>query len=89
MSKLFEKRQSIRQAEAKLGLSELSEHERAIYAFVDSEGMTYRDAIIRHDYFKGISLSTMKRAVKILLESNLITAIPSSEDKRIRLLHIT
>ena len=34
MSKLFEKRQSIRQAEAKLGLSELSEHERAIYAFV-------------------------------------------------------
>lgn len=89
MSTLFEKRQSLARAEAKLGLSNLSENEKAIYAFIDNQNLTHRQEIHNHEYFAGISLSTMKRAVDILIEANLVTAINSNQDKRIKHLHIT
>jgi len=51
--------------------------------------LTHRQEIHNHEYFANISLSTMKRAVDILLEANLVTAVNSSQDKRIKHLHIT
>jgi DNA-binding MarR family transcriptional regulator len=89
MSSLFEKRQSLARAEAKLGLSNLSENEKAIYAFIDNQGLTNRQEIDSHNYFDGISLSTMKRAVNVLIEANIVTVVDSNKDKRVRLLHIT
>jgi DNA-binding MarR family transcriptional regulator len=85
---LFEKRLALKRAEEALGLGGLSSTEREIYSFIEYSP-TYRDQIIRHGYFEGISLSTMKRAVSQLLELELITAELDPNDKRRRVLTVT
>ncbi len=89
MKTLFEKRQSIRNAESSLGLTDLklNEHTKAVYAFI-RHGESYQDEILKHDYFKDVSTSTIKRSVQILLETNLVTVRIDGVDRRKRILFI-
>jgi len=89
MSTLFQRRKELASEEEKRGLSNLSTNEKSVYAFIDDEESSDRETILRHEYFQGISRSTMKRAVGVLLELNLVVSVTSKEDKRKRLLSIT
>ena len=86
-NKLYELRQDLRKAEKSLGLDEFTETEKAVYALIQ-QTPTYRESIIKDGYFKNISLSTMKRAVQVLLESERIEAKVDVDDNRKRLLYI-
>tara|TARA_R110000823_G_scaffold2934_3_gene11659 strand:+ start:1302 stop:1616 length:315 start_codon:yes stop_codon:yes gene_type:complete len=51
------------------------------------EGITIQ-GIVKHPYFKNISLSTIKRAILTLIDESLIVSTSSEKDKRENLLSI-
>ena len=82
LAKLFELRRSLDTYEREMGFDQLSEVEKSVLEFV----MHSRDAnitkITKDQYFAKYSLSTIKRAVGVLLTENIITATQSNVDKR-------
>lgn len=82
LEKLFELRQSLARYEQDMGLEQLSEVEKSVLAFIMHTDNANITAITKDQYFAKYSLSTIKRAVGVLLEKNIISAVKSSADKR-------
>ncbi len=86
LKKLFELRESLDNYERDLGLDQLSEVEKSVLEFV----MHKRDATIttitKNQYFAKYSLSTIKRAVGVLLANDIIAANQSNVDRRAMIL---
>ncbi|CAC9545395.1 hypothetical protein [uncultured Gammaproteobacteria bacterium] len=60
----------------------MSEVEKSVLEFVMHSKDANITAITKNQYFLKYSLSTIKRAVGVLLTDNIITATQSSADKR-------
>ena len=86
LKKLFELRESLDNYERDLGLDQLSEVEKSVLEFV----MHKRDATIttitKNQYLAKYSLSTIKRAVGVLLANDIIAANQSNVDRRAMIL---
>ena len=82
LEKLFELRRSLDTYERELGFDKLSEVEKAVLEFVMHSEDANITRITKDEYFFKYSLSTIKRAVGVLLSENIITATQSSVDKR-------
>jgi len=90
LEKLFELRKSLVEFEDSLGLSNFSDLEKAILEFIGDQSVnnaTLTD-IIKHDYFKNYSLSTIKRALFSLIDKGLIIQECGKNDKRKRILRV-
>ena len=88
IEKLFEHRKTVQYCEKQLGLSELSEREKATLEFIASRQGTRIADISNESYFNDQSFSTIKRNVLVLKKLKLITAnsVGSNTDKRDRVL---
>ena len=82
LEKLFELRRSLDTYERELGFDKLSEVEKAVLEFVMHSEDVNITRITKDAYFSKYSLSTIKRAVGVLLSEKIITATQSSVDKR-------
>ncbi|CAC9583926.1 hypothetical protein [uncultured Gammaproteobacteria bacterium] len=82
LEKLFELRCSLDAYEREMGFDKLSEVEKSVLEFVMHSKDANITAITKNQYFLKYSLSTIKRAVGVLLTDNIITATQSSADKR-------
>jgi methionine aminopeptidase len=70
LNKLFDLRRSLIKFENNLGLSDLSDLEKAMLEFIGNQAVdnaTLTD-IIQDDYFKNYSLSTIKRGLVSLID---------------------
>jgi len=89
IEKLFEHRKTVHYCETQLGLSELSEREKATFEFIASRNGTRITDISKESYFYDQSLSTLKRNVSVLKKRNLIKVNGvgiNNTDKRDRVL---
>jgi DNA-binding MarR family transcriptional regulator len=86
--KLFETKQYLARKEKRLGIDHLTYSARNVYAFIADKDDTTISKIDRHDFFSNTSLSTIKRAVKILEVYELIEITPCILDNRNRLITI-
>ncbi len=86
LEKLFELRRSLDSYEREMGFDKLSEVEKSVLEFVMHSKDANITAITKDKYFAKYSLSTIKRAVGVLLSNNIITATQSSVDKRAMIL---
>ncbi|HIB97223.1 MAG TPA: hypothetical protein EYO69_02130, partial [Candidatus Thioglobus sp.] len=82
LEKLFELRRSLDTYEREMGFDQLSEVEKSVLEFVMHSKDANITKITKDQYFMKYSLSTIKRAVGVLLTENIITATQSSVDKR-------
>ena len=82
LKKLFELRRSLDSYEREMGFDKLSEVEKAVLEFVMHSEDVNITRITKDAYFSKYSLSTIKRAVGVLLSEKIITATQSSVDKR-------
>ncbi|MCH9745730.1 MAG: hypothetical protein K0U04_03250 [Proteobacteria bacterium] len=82
LKKLFELRRSLDSYEREMGFDKLSEVEKAVLEFVMHSEDANITRITKDAYFSKYSLSTIKRAVGVLLSEKIITATQSSVDKR-------
>ncbi len=82
---LFKLREELRSQEKIFGLSDMSNPEKAIFAFI-AQGDSTISKIQRNDYFKDYSLSTIKRAIINLSTRGMIISKISEYDKRERIL---
>ena len=82
LNKLFKLRESLRECEEDLGISEYSEIERAVLEFIVNQKNTTITKILKRTYFKDYSLSTINRVVAKLLKSGVIKSEQSAHDKR-------
>lgn len=82
LQKLFELRRSLDEYEREMGFDQLSEVEKSVLEFVMHRKDANITAITKDQYFAKYSLSTIKRAVGVLLSKNIITATQSKADKR-------
>jgi DNA-binding MarR family transcriptional regulator len=82
LQKLFELRRSLDGYERELGFDQLSEVEKSVLEYVMHRKDANITAITKDQYFAKYSLSTIKRAVGVLLSENIITATQSKADKR-------
>ncbi len=82
LGKLFELRKSLQIYEQELGIHNMSDIERSVLEFIIHKKQSSITTITKDRYFKGYSLSTIKRAVGALLDSNIITSTQSENDKR-------
>ena len=82
LQKLFELRRSLDEYEREMGFDQLSEVEKSVLEFVMHRNDANITAITKDQYFSKYSLSTIKRAVGVLLSENIITATQSKADKR-------
>ncbi|ALE52384.1 hypothetical protein SP60_03615 [Candidatus Thioglobus autotrophicus] len=82
LEKLFELRRSLDTYEREMGFDKLSEVEKSVLEFVVHSKDANITRITKDAYFFKYSLSTIKRAVGVLLSENIITATQSSLDKR-------
>jgi DNA-binding MarR family transcriptional regulator len=82
LKKLFELRRSLDSYEREMGFDKLSEVEKAVLEFVMHSEDANITRITKDEYFSKYSLSTIKRAVGVLLSEKIITATQSSVDKR-------
>ena len=82
LDKLFELRRSLDAYEREMGFDDLSEVEKAVLEFIMHTDNANITAITKDQYFSKYSLSTIKRAVGVLLEQDIISATQSSADKR-------
>ena len=82
LEKLFELRRSLDTYEREMGFDQLSEVEKSVLEFVMHSKDANITKITKDQYFIKYSLSTIKRAVGVLLTENIITATQSSVDKR-------
>lgn len=86
LKKLFELRESLDNYERELGFDQLSEVEKAVLEFIMHQKDATITAITKNQYFSKYSLSTIKRAVGVLLSNDIITATQSSVDRRAMIL---
>jgi DNA-binding MarR family transcriptional regulator len=82
LEKLFELRRSLDTYEREMGFDQLSEVEKSVLEFVMHSKDANITKITKDQYFAKYSLSTIKRAVGVLITENIITATQSSVDKR-------
>ena len=66
---------------------DLSDTEFSILCFISSEPTT-RSKILRHSYFKNVSLSTIKRSVEYLILYGLVSATTGELDSREKTLRL-
>ena len=81
LSKLFEKRQKIRQQERRIGVDTLDENEKAMLEFIASREQTRITDISNEHYFDSISLSTIKRGVLTLKQDELVRTITTTDGR--------
>jgi len=82
LNKLFELRTSLDNYERELGFDQLSEIEKSVLEFVSHQKDATITAVTKNQYFSKYSLSTIKRAVGVLLANDIISASQSDVDKR-------
>ncbi len=82
LEKLFELRRSLDTYEREMGFDKLSEVEKSVLEFIMHTKDANITAITKDRYFAKYSLSTIKRAVGVLLSESIISANQSSADKR-------
>ncbi len=82
LEKLFKLRQSLDTYEREMGFDQLSEVEKSVLAFVVHSKDANITKITKDQYFTKYSLSTIKRAVGVLITENILTATQSNVDKR-------
>ena len=82
LQKLFELRKALDEYEHELGMSHLSEVEKAVLSYITHNATSTITAIKNDPYFEKYSLSTIKRAVGALLGQEIIRSDQSMEDKR-------
>ena len=90
LNKLFDLRKSLVKFEENLGLSNLSDLEKAILEFIGNQAVdnaTLTD-IIQDDYFKNYSLSTIKRGLVSLIGKGLVLQEFGKDDRRKRILKV-
>ena len=90
LNKLFDLRKSLIKLEENLGLSNLSDLEKAILEFIGNQAVdnaTLTD-IIQDEYFKNYSLSTIKRGLVSLIDKGLVLQEFGKEDRRKRILKV-
>jgi len=83
---LFEIRKSLERFEQEVGISNLSDLEKSIIEFVASSKEVTLTVITQTEYFQKYSLSSIKRAVSNLIESNIVFQEISKGDRRARFL---
>lgn len=86
LKKLFELRESLDNYERELGFDQLSEVEKSVLEFIIHQKDATITAVTKNQYFAKYSLSTIKRAVGVLLSNDIITATQSSADRRAMIL---
>lgn len=86
LKKLFELRESLDNYERELGFDQLSEVEKSVLEFIMHEKDATITAITKNQYFSKYSLSTIKRAVGVLLSNDIIIATQSTVDRRAMIL---
>lgn len=86
LKKLFELRESLDNYERELGFDQLSEVEKSVLEFIMHQKDATITAITKNQYFAKYSLSTIKRAVGVLLSNDIITATQSTVDRRAMIL---
>ena len=86
LEKLFELRRSLDAYEREMGFDQLSEVEKSVLEFVMHSKDANITKITKDQYFAKYSLSTIKRAVGVLITENIITATQSRVDKRAMIL---
>jgi len=89
LKKLFELRESLDTYERELGFDQLSEVEKAVLEFVMHQKDATITAVTKNQYFAKYSLSTIKRAVGVLLSNDIISATQSNVDRRAMILRYT
>lgn len=82
LAKLFQLRKALDEYEQELGMSHLSEVEKAVLSYVTHQATSTITAIKNDPYFEKYSLSTIKRAVGALLSQDIIVSEQSMDDKR-------
>ena len=82
LEKLFQLRKALDECEQELGVSHLSEVEKAVLSYVTHKATSTITAIKNDPYFEKYSLSTIKRAVGTLLSQNIIVSEQSMDDRR-------
>ena len=90
LHKLFDLRKSLVKFEESLGLSNLSDLEKAMLEFIGNQAVdnaTLTD-IIQDEYFKNYSLSTIKRALVSLIDKQLVLQEFGKDDRRKRILKV-
>jgi DNA-binding MarR family transcriptional regulator len=86
LEKLFELRRSLDTYERDMGFGQLSEVEKSVLEFIMHTKDANITAITKDQYFTKYSLSTIKRAVGILLSEDIISAKQSNVDRRAMIL---
>ena len=82
IAKLFQLRKALDEYEQELGMSHLSEVEKAVLSYITHNTTSTITAIKSDPYFEKYSLSTIKRAVGALLTQEIISSEQSIDDKR-------
>jgi len=82
IAKLFQLRKALDEYEQELGVSHLSEVEKAVLSYITHNSVSTITAIKNDPYFEKYSLSTIKRAVGTLLSQEIIASEQSVDDKR-------
>ncbi|HIG88590.1 MAG: hypothetical protein ABGX45_02565 [Candidatus Thioglobus sp.] len=82
LEKLFELRRSLDTYERDMGFDQLSEVEKSVLEFIMYTKGANITAITKDQYFAKYSLSTIKRAVGVLLSEEIISATQSNADRR-------
>ena len=90
LKKLFDLRKSLIEFEENLGLSNLSDLEKAILEYIGNQEFdnTTLTDIIQDEYFKNYSLSTIKRGLVSLIGKGLVLQKFGKEDRRKRILKV-
>ena len=86
LKKLVGLRESLDNYERELGFDQLSEVEKSVLEFIMHQKDATITAITKNQYFAKYSLSTIKRAVGVLLSNDIITATQSTVDRRAMIL---
>ena len=89
LEKLFELRRSLDTYERDMGFDQLSEVEKSVLEFIMHTKDANITAITKEQYFAKYSLSTIKRAVGVLLSEDIISATQSDVDRRAMILRYT
>lgn len=88
LKRLFQLRESLRQQEVAMGISDYSEIERAVLEFIINKKQATISNIMKHGYFSKYSLSTINRVVAKLQLDGVIKSEQAENDKRKMLLSI-
>lgn len=87
-SDLFALRLKLFALEQELGMSDLSEADCAVFAFIAKHKNAHIKKMMNHIYFSNISLGTINRSTKTLFLKGFIVKHPSTIDARISILSV-